>query len=179
MGPVTDSLGSNDDGQAAKRAHDVILQHEKFIQVIIHLYARNTFQEEDLYQQLFLCLALRPVPPDVENVKGYLYRMIRHDVIDSIAREKADLRRMKKHAEKMGFPIHNPPPHDALILAEETDRVFQCAKERLCQREATAFTLRYRDDCSIDEIAQRMGVQKRTVSRYITASVAALRRFLP
>jgi RNA polymerase sigma factor (sigma-70 family) len=50
---------------------------------------------------------------------------------------------------------------------------------RLLQdREAQAFVLRYRDNCSIPEIAARMGVDRRTVSRYLAESLRKLRRDL-
>jgi RNA polymerase sigma factor (sigma-70 family) len=163
----------------ARLASAVITQHESFVRAVIRFYARNACEEEELYQDLFLALMCDPRLPNVENIKSYLYHVIARDAVDAARWIAAERKRQKKFAEKAGFPVYSHPPDFALIIrAEELDGVLKCAKKKLKHREATAMALMYRDDCTVREIARRMGVKERTVHRYLTAALSTLRRFL-
>ncbi|NLZ04492.1 MAG: sigma-70 family RNA polymerase sigma factor [Phycisphaerae bacterium] len=151
-------------------------QHGAFIRAVIRFQAKNEFQEDDLYQQLFLSLVSRPMPPDVENVKSYLYRAIANDIVDT-ARQKA---RQRKHFEKLAEEfrnsIHKEAPADAFLGVGDGDAALACLTRHLRKREAQAVVMRYQDDRSISEIARVMGVDRRTVSYYLAAALRQLRR---
>jgi len=164
------------DKAAVDAAWVLFCEHGAFIRAVIRFQAGNESQEDDLFQQLFLSLVSRPVPPDVENVKSYLYRAIANDIVDS-ARWKA---RQRKHFEKLAEEfrnsIHKQAPADALLGVGDSDAAFACLTRHLRKREAEAVVLRYQDDRSIPEIARVMGVDRRTVSHYLAAAIRRLRR---
>jgi RNA polymerase sigma-70 factor (ECF subfamily) len=163
-------------GEAVAAAVRIFAEHGSFVRSVIRLRVRNASRREDLFQGLFLELVDQPVPANVLNIRGYLYRAILNDVVD-LAREREDERRhLRNYAERNEICIHKRPSQDA-IVREMDDRksVFANLTRQLPRREAQVVTLRYRDDFSIAEIAAATGVDKRTVSRYLTSALRALR----
>ena len=174
---MTDSSGHGEfDQQAVLAAAEIIVEHNGFIRRIIRYQAENEFQEEDLFQEFFLSLVRKPLPPETRNVRSYLYRAITNDVIDVTRRQARWHRYLKKYAEKRQICINKWTPENALALVEEQESVFRHLAGLLRRKEAEAVTLRYRDDCSISEIARRMGINKRSVSRYLAAGLRRLRQ---
>ncbi len=164
--------------QTVEAAAEIIVEHSAFIRSIIRYKAQNEFQVEDLFQEFFLSLVRKPLPPNTRNVRSYLYRAITNDIIDTTRRQAKIRRYLKKYAQKNHICINKWTPEDALALVEEQDLLFRHLAGQLRRKEAEAVTLRYRDDCSIAEIAQKMGITKRSVSRYLSAGLRRLRRAL-
>ncbi len=172
------SSGSSGQGShAAQIAGAVIVEHESFIRGVIHYFAHNVCEEEELFQDLFLMLLCDPNLPNVANLRSYLYLAIARDAIDIARCAKRDRKRQKKFLENSRFPVYSDAPDFALIRAEEVDNVLKCAKNELSHREATAVVLMYRENCTLPEIARRMGVKERTAGRYLTGALRTLRRW--
>ena len=164
--------------EAVLKASAVYAEHGDFIKAMIGFLAKNQFRTDDYYQEFFLSLVRHPVPADVKNVRSYLYQAIRHDILDWTRKQAAEKQRLEKHAQEIRISIYNHTPTDAIVLDDERISAFRYLTRHLCRREAEAVMLRYRDNCSIAEIASEMGVDKRTVSRYLTAALDRLRRGL-
>jgi RNA polymerase sigma factor (sigma-70 family) len=165
-------------GEAVQAAAEVFENYGGFIRAVIRTQVRNRSEEEDLYQEFFLALLRTPMPLDVENVKGYLYRAISNHIVNAVRASKCQHRRMKKYAKKFRIHVYIQPATSALLDTEEYDASIIRCLEHLHEREAQAFVLRYRDHRSIGEIAATMGVTARTVSRYLSGSIRKLRRRL-
>lgn len=163
-------------GSAAEAAAGIFAEYGDFIRAIIRFQTKNEFREEDLFQEFFLVLAAKPLPVNVSNIKSYLYRAITNTVIESARWEAREARCLKKHVEKSKISINKRVPESAIIAKEERESVFRSLAGWLRRREAEAVMLRYRDNCSIGEIAEQMGVDRRTVSRYLSSGLTQLRR---
>ena len=165
--------------EAVQAAAEVFNEYGGFIQAVIRFRARNKSEEEDLFQEFFVTLIRKPVPPDMRNIKSYLYRAIVNHVVDSARMRESYHRAVKKYVREAGFPINNRPAENVLIEdAEEKNAVIAYVVRHLQEREAQAFVLRYRDDFSIGEIAVKMDVNVRTVSRYLSEGLRRLRKTL-
>ncbi|MCL5282971.1 MAG: sigma-70 family RNA polymerase sigma factor [Planctomycetes bacterium] len=164
---------------AVRRAIAIFNEYGDFIRAVIRFQAHDRSWQEDLSQEFFLELIRRPVPADVRNPKSYLYRAIVHHILDS-ARARDNYRRaVKKYARNKRIPINNRSAGNALLQdTEERNATIASLTRYLQEREAQAFVLRYRDNFSIGEIARRMGVNARTVSRYLSESLRRLRETL-
>ncbi len=162
-----------------RRAVAIFNEYGDFIRAVIRFQAYDRSWQEDLFQEFFLELIRSPVPADVRNIKSYLYGAIIHHVLDS-ARARDNYRRaMKKYAKKKRNPINNRSAGNAFIEdTEERNATIAHLTRYLQEREAQAFLLRYRDDFSVTEIAARMGVNARTVSRYLSQGLRRLRETL-
>lgn len=163
---------------AVRTATAIFVEHGEFIRAIIRYQAGNKGDIEDLYQEFYLSLVRKPVPADVQDLKGYLYRAILHHVIDAARLRKTYSHNMKKYAKETRISINNGEMRNAFIDEEHKNAAVAGLVRHLQEREAQAFVLKFRDDCSIREIATRMGITKRTVSRYLSESLRKLHRRL-
>ncbi len=166
------------EGRTTRPVTDIFDEYADFIRAVIHFQACGRFDEEDFFQEFFLLLVHKPVPMGVRNVKGYLYRAITHHVVDLIRRQQCYRRNLKKYSRETRISINNRPAENALIDDDQRAAVLAYVIRHLHEREAEAFTLKYRDNCTIPEIAARMGVDKRTVSRYLSDGLKRLQRTL-
>jgi RNA polymerase sigma factor (sigma-70 family) len=166
--------------EAVRSATEIFNEYSGFIQAVIRFRAHNRSEEENLFQEFFLTLVRKPVPPDVRNIKSYLYRAIVSQVVDSMRRQESYERAVKKYVREARFPINNRPAENVFIedAEERRNAVIAYFVRHLQEREAQAFVLRYRDNFSIGEIAVKMGVNVRTVSRYLSEGLRRLRKTL-
>lgn len=166
-------------GDPVRRAAEVFKEYGDFIRAIIRFQTHNRSPEEDLFQEFFLALIRKPVPAEVQNLKSYLYRAVVNHIVDSVRVRESYHRAVKKYAKETKISVNTRPPGNVLLDdTEERNVTIAYFARHLQGREAQAFVLRYRDNCSIGEIAANMGVNARTVSRYLSGSIRKLRKTL-
>lgn len=164
---------------AVQSAAETFNEYGDFIHAIIRFRAPNKSEVEDLFQEFFLALIRKPVPPEVRNIKSYLYRAVVNHILDSVRTQEYHRRAVKKYVKETRIPINNRPAGNVLIEdIEEQNAVIAYFVRHLQEREAQAFVLRYRDNFSIGAIAAKMGVNVRTVSRYLSEGLRRLRKTL-
>ena len=159
-------------------AAEIFSQYGGFILAVIRYKVGNDAQADDLFQDFFLSLVSKPLPPGIQNIKSYLYRAISNDIVDAARRVEKYQTRMHKYAEELNYSVNKSSPENALIEIEETNKMFKLIKGWLPCSEAQAVTLRYRHNYNIKEVAKKMKVNNRTVSRYISVGLSKLRQFL-
>jgi len=180
------SVGSTPvaDGKAAKCAENVRLvsmvfaDHGSFIRAVIHSQVADQAQADDLYQDLFLALVQKPILENVKNIKAYLYRAIANDAIDGVRKMHTGRTLMQEYGKQPNNSINKCRPENALIEKEQMDKMLELIRGRLPKSQTQAITLRYRHDHSVTEVAIRMGVDVRTVSRYISIGLRKIRHIL-
>jgi len=67
-----------------QRASLIFFEYSDFIRSVIRYRIYDKSRIEDLYQDFFLSLVLRPIPSSVRNIKSYIYRVISCDIKDQI-----------------------------------------------------------------------------------------------
>jgi len=159
------------------RAAKIFSLHGDFIRSVIRYRVKDETLVDDVFQDFFLSLAPKPVPPDVRNIKNYLYRAIINDSFDAVKRVERYNNQVKRYAY-IKKPINKDLPENALIEAEETRKMFQKIERLLPLSESQAVTLKFRNDNSIGDVAKQMAVDKRSVSRYISIGLKKLRRII-
>lgn len=150
-----------------ERAAELFDEYGNFIRSIIRLHVRNEAEAEDLFQDLFISIVAKPIPKEVRNIKAFLYKLISDTVKDSFRRTNRYKTRIRRYA---GRHLHIAENHPAsgLIDMEETIKMFDLIERHLPTKEALAVTLRFRDNCDTGEVADKMGVTTRSVSRYVS-----------
>jgi RNA polymerase sigma factor (sigma-70 family) len=133
----------------------------------------------DILQDFYLSLVRKPIPADVRDVKSYLYRAITNDIIDAIRNERSYAARVNRYAEtsKKNCVDYNDP-QIIVSQGQEIQEMFRLIERQLPSREAEALTERFDKGSDIGEGAKRMGVNKRTFSRYACIGVKKIRDFL-
>ena len=169
------SISKNGDVSSnVDRAERVFEEYGDFIRSIIRFNVRNEALSEDLFQDLFLFLISRPIPQDVQNVRGFLYRVVSDNIKDAFRRMDRYQARIHRYADRQERVINNRPEKN-LSEIEETKRMFELIQKRLPSNEALAVTLRYRNNYDTKEIAEKMGVKPRSVSRYVSIGLKKIR----
>ena len=159
-------------------AAEIFAEHGDFIHMVIFSQVKNKARIDDIFQDFFLSLVRKPIPQDVKNIKGYLYRAITNDIIDATRRVNKYSYHMHKYHEYPNHSINKRTPENAFIDVEETNKMFGLIKGRLTNSQYQAMALRYRTHHSIKEVAEKMGVKSTSVSRYISIGLKKIRQSL-
>ena len=159
-------------------AAEIFAEYGGFIRAIIHSQVKNETQADDMFQDFFLSLVCKPVPQNVKNIKGYLYRAITNDIIDSARRVERYMNHMHKYSKYLNSPINERTPEDAFINVEETNKMFELIKGRLRNNEFQAITLRYKSYHSVKIVAKIMGVKCKSVREYTSRGLSKIRQSL-
>lgn len=153
-------------------------EHGNFIHAVIRSRVKNHAQADDLFQDFFLSLVCKPPPAGIKKLKSYLFAAITNDIADAARRVEKYQARMHRYAEHLRYITANGDPEKTLAGAEEMNRAFELIERRLQPSEARAIILRYRDDFSIQEVAQTMRVDNRSVSKYLYKGLKKIRQLL-
>jgi RNA polymerase sigma factor (sigma-70 family) len=119
----------------------------------------------------------KQIPREVYNIKGYLFRAVTNHVINANLKRKKYTDRIRRYAE-MHEEIANNGPEKALIEDGEINKMFRLIKGWLPRSEAQVIILRYKHNYNIKEVAKKMKVNNRSVSRYISGGLNKVRQFL-
>ena len=133
---------------------------------------------DDIFQNLFLSLLHSPAPSDIKNVKGYLRRAIRNDVIDSTIRNKCRRAREQKYAEMYMVNIRYDSPEDTVTMYDTIQHLFKIIEDKLPVHEARALIEKYRYNRDNDEAARIMGITRRSFSHYLCTGLKRARRYI-
>jgi RNA polymerase sigma factor (sigma-70 family) len=165
--------------QSANLAHaeEVFAEHGDFVRRIIRFHVRNQVEREDLFQDFFLELISRPIPEDVQNVRGYIYHVVHNNIKDAFRRIERYQKRLHRYAEHRR-PIIEDRPENDLIETEEIEKMFELIHRHLPKKEAKAMEQRYKHNRNINDTAAKMGVKPKSVSRYLSAGANKLRQVL-
>lgn len=166
------------DATGVSAAAKVFAEYSDFIRGVIRYRINDEAQAEDLFQDFFLTLVLKPLPEGIRNTKGYLYRRIINSIVNATHRVENYRARIRRYAERAKYSDTEYNPESDLIVAEETDRMLELIESRLPAREAEAVELRYKEEMSVPEVASEMDVDNRTVSRYISVGLCKIREML-
>ncbi|MHC4115559.1 MAG: sigma-70 family RNA polymerase sigma factor [Planctomycetota bacterium] len=157
------------------RTQKVFEEHGDFIRSVIRFNVRNEALCEDLFQDLLLFLISKPIPEDVQNVRGFLYRVISDKIKDTFRRIDRYHERIHRYAEHRAHIIEHQP-ENSLIEVEETKKMFDLIGKKLPSKEALAITLRYMNSYDTTKIAEKMGIKSRSVSRYVSVGIKKIRQ---
>ena len=159
-------------------ASRLFAEHGSFIQAIIRSRVKDEAQADDIFQDFFLDLVCRPMPKYVRNIKSYLYRAIANDTVDYIRRRERYEALIGRCSEQYSNSINETSVEDALITEEEIGKVLRIIERQLDSCEYRAITLRYGSSMNIKEVAEKMHIKSRSVSRYISVGLKKVRQLL-
>jgi RNA polymerase sigma factor (sigma-70 family) len=159
-------------------AAEIFSKYGDFIRGVIRYKAGDEGNVDDLFQNFFISLVYRPPCENVKNIKGYLYRAIINDIIDSRRRVERYQNRMHNYAEYINCSAAEDEPEKVLIETEEMNKMFRCIETQLQHYEAKAVILRYKKNYKIKEVAKSLDINNIAAWRYISTGVRKIRRFL-
>ena len=175
-------LNGGDEAETRERvglAGEVFDRYGDEIRATIHFNVKDESKADDIFQDFFVSIVHKPIPPDIDDIRAYLYRAVTNDVIDVSRRTKGRKDRVQRYTERRKYCIIQEDPQNTVIQAEETEKMFQLIKSRLPKHEAQVVVQRYGHGLSTTDTAERMHVNKRSVSRYLSVAMKKIRQFVP
>jgi RNA polymerase sigma factor (sigma-70 family) len=160
-------------------ATEVFGKYGDEILAVIRFNVDDPSKANDIFQDLFVSLVRTPIPPHIEDVRGYLYKAVTNDVIDVYRQTRNRQHNAQKYAYACRHRIPQENPQDIAIHAEETERMLKLIQNHLPQREATVLLKRCGDGLSTGDTAGKLRLTKRTVSRYLSVAMRKIRRVVP
>lgn len=173
-----DVIVNNEFRNNVERAAEVFEEYADTIRAMIRFHVKNG-EEEDVFQTLFLSLVRKPVPRRIKNIRGYLYRAVINDVFDTARRAKTRQNRVYKYARRLKCDPpdqHEQTPTDVAIRQEQKRTVLRFVQDQLPPREGQAVIQRYCLGRTVAEGAKKMGISKRTFSRYACLGLKKIRK---
>jgi len=152
-------------------------QYGEFIQSVIRFNVRDEALQDDLFQDFFLFFVSKPVPENIENIKGFLYKVVSNRIKDTFGSMSSYQIRIHKYAE-MHEHVTNTRPDSILSESEEMNKMFALIERHLSPTEAQAVSFRYRNGYDNLKAAQKMGVKVKSVSRYVSIGLNKVRNVL-
>ena len=158
------------------RAKTIFLKYGNFLKVLISWHIDNQEDADDFFQELFLFISLKPLPSDIKNIKGLLSKIV-SDRAKDFHRKKANAkRRISKYSEIVQSKTHYIFPESEIVEKEEVNKFFDIVENSLPPQEARAVILKYKHDKNNQEIADKMKVDSRSVSRYVSVGLKKLKK---
>ncbi len=164
--------------QNVKQASEIFEEHADTIRAVITLNVNDKSSIDDIFQDFFLSLVRRPIPRKVQNIKAYLSRAVKNDVLDAAYQRKSYHLRNRKYAEMHLYRLKYDTPDDIASHAEEIRLLFDIVEDQLLHHEAEAITQKYRHDRDAGETAEAMGINRRSVSCYLCTGLRKLRKLV-
>jgi len=159
-------------------ASEVFNRYGDEIRAIIHFNIKDKSKADDIFQEFFVSMVRKPIPSGIQDIKAYLYRAITNDVIDVSRQRKCHKDHIQKYAESRKHFLIPEDPQNTVIQTENTKKMFHLIESRLTKREAEVVIQRYGQGFSTKDTAEKMNVDKRAVSRYLSAALNKMREFI-
>ena len=162
--------------QNISKAAEILQEKRDFIYAVIR--SNGCEQEtEDIFQNIFLSLATTPIPEHIENVNSYLYRTVINDIID-ISRKTNAYRGKLDRFRRQCLKHYSTDFIQTIIIKEEFSEILCIVETKFPSYLRVPFCMRYKQEYTITEISQKLGVKKNVVSVYLSDGLRMLREII-
>ena len=150
---------------------DTLLEHRPFVEAIARRLLRDEHLVEDVVQETWL--ATLAGPPSLRSMRAWLNRVTRN-----LGRRAQRARARRERCERPAGRAGTVPDAAALFERLELHKRVVEAVSRLDPKSRTVILLRFYEDLSPREIAQRTGIPPSTVRTRLARALATLRGLL-
>lgn len=157
--------------------HNIFSEYYGQVKQFSYFVLKDMAAAEDVAQEVFIKVWTgRGAIPDVRNFRNYLFQISKNTLIDHIRRESAMVLRNNIFAGK--FFAGNETFEDDFI-ARETRGAIDEIVENMPAKRREVFILSRFDGKSNDEIAEQLGLSKKTVENHLHLALRELKEKLP
>ena len=167
----------SDDARVAS-ASGLFNEYGPMIHSTISHYVNQESDVDDIYQDFFLSLVHRPVPEGISGLRSYLRRAARNDVLDANRKRTSEKTRNAHYNQLQFSRWRGQNPIDTVARSEAAENMLELINTQLFPHEARAVINRYYYGMSTDEAAQDMGINKRSLARYLCMGLKKIRHYL-
>ncbi len=158
--------------EGSKLAFDA-LYYKYFKQVFNSAYKRlnDRQQAEDIAQDVFVQLWIRGSKAPIDNLPAYLFVTVRNNVFKFLEKE-AKYTALPDLAAQVEDPIGWA---DSVLLHQEFLAAFNALVDTLPDQQRIIFKMRFEEDLSSAEIAEKLQISPKTVRNQLGKALAKLR----
>ncbi len=149
------------------------------IRAMISFNVKDKSKADDMFQSFFISLVRNPVPPDIDDIKAYLYRAVLNDLHDVFRRTQIHQESVEKYLEARRYETEYEAPEGRVVQADQTREMFRLIGCRLPKHQAMVVTHRFQNGLSTKDTAKKMRLSRRSVYRYLSTAKKKLREFIP
>jgi RNA polymerase sigma-70 factor (ECF subfamily) len=130
---------------------------------------KNKHDAEDIVQEIFTNIWLRRASLTIHNLPAYLHVAVRNQVFKTLAKQKnISFFFLPENAEE-------PKKAEADLLWKEFFDSYQALLKTLPPKRQEIFRMRYDEDFSTKEIADKLSISRKTVQNQIGKALEALK----
>ena len=145
------------------------------VRVFIQGFVKNKEDANDLAQMVFIRLwEKRDKFSDVHNFDAYLFMITKHNIGSFMAKQHALLQTDDGWLPEMTF---ERTPHDELVQ-KDLQLYIQLVVEHMPAKRREIYRMSREQDLSNEEIAERLGIQKKTVENHLNLALRMLKEAL-
>jgi RNA polymerase sigma-70 factor (family 1) len=151
--------------------------YDKYFRLVFNsAYKRlnNVQHAEDIAQEVFVQLWLRGSKIPIENFKAYLFVLVKNNVFKFLEKE-AKYTALPDLATQIEDPLDRA---DAVLLHEEFLISYNQLIEALPAQQRLIFKMRFEDELTSNEIAEKLQISPKTVRNQLGKSLSTLRSSL-
>ena len=138
-------------------------------------FTKNDADADDIAQQVFIKLwTKRAILANVRNFETYLYTITKNTVLNHMASQKAF---MVDISDVRNLSTENTSPLEQ-IEASDLKLLIDMVVEQMPAQRQTVYRLSREEGLSNDEIAQQLGIQKKTVENHLNLALGEIREML-
>jgi RNA polymerase sigma factor (sigma-70 family) len=157
-------------------ADEIFEAYGGFIYKTICAQIKDESQANNLFQSFYLHLITYLRPRDLKNMKAFLYRSISRFILAFHRNQKKERELLHAYAKQKFNEKKDERPEKTLINAEEAAKMLTLIQNTLPKRESIAITERYKHGREISEVANILGVNVRSVSKYISSGLSKIQK---
>ena len=124
---------------------------------------------EGVVQDVFARLMETDIIPEVEGIRAYLMTAVHHGCTNIIRRTA-----MRQKVESL-YPVDDASDLQPIDQMTEQLDVIQAYANEFTEPHRSIFHLRFDEDLTLKEIAQRLGMNQNTVYKYLRKSIQQIR----
>ncbi len=167
-----------DTEKRVKQAENVFETYGDEIRAMISLNVKEQSLADDVFQNLFLSVVHKPIPPGIDRIEAYLYRIITNHVIDETRKTNGYRHFVRRYSRHNYHQTTQEAPDDDVIEVEDARKMLQLIERQLPSREAEAVIRRHVYGSNVSDGAKEMNVDSRTFSRYISRGKRRIRQLI-
>ena len=138
-------------------------------------FIKNEADAEDVVQAVFIKLwTKRAMVSKVENMDSYLYTVTKNTVLNQLASRKATTIDIQSLREIR----NNEATAQEQIEAQDLQLLIDMVVENMPPQRKTIYKMSREEGLSNDEIAERLGLQKKTVENTLNLALGQIREML-
>ena len=152
--------------EAQSQAEELFLEHGEFL---MNVLLRDLSEPDalDAFQCFYLNVVMKGLPDNIQDIRGYLYQAARNAVIDHWRKTSTYQEKIQLYSQRTK-PRFSEDPTKKVMNSELLIEVFEKIGHLLWPSINQVIVQKHQRNLSNDEIAEKMNVSKRTVSRYLS-----------